>query len=80
VDAEGGFTIDARLKVVTGLTGVQRRLRRRRAVLNEHYGPVVGAPVGEQSTNVVFARGVVARPPIRIEETVLYIDDDENCG
>jgi hypothetical protein len=73
-------SVDARLEVISGLTGLEWRTGVCRIVSNENDGLSAFSPVGKQPTHVIFARGVVAWAKSWVVETVLDVDHNQGIG
>jgi hypothetical protein len=67
-------SVDSRLEVISGPTGLEWRTGVRRIVSNKNNGLSAFSPVGEQPTHVIFARGVIAWAKSGVVETVLDVD------
>lgn len=70
-------SVDPRLEVISGLTGLEWRTGVRRIVSNKNNELSTVPPVREQPPNVFFARGVVPWAKSWVVETVLDVNHDE---
>jgi hypothetical protein len=67
-------SVDSRLEVISGLTGLEWRTGVFRIVSNKNNGLSAFSPVGKQPLNVFFARGVIAWAKHGVVETLLDVD------
>jgi hypothetical protein len=67
-------TVDPRFELISGLTGLKRRTGVFRIMPDQNDELFAFSPVGEQSTHIIFAIGVVAGTKRWVVETVLDIN------